>query len=77
MISVGQTVVKCFGHQNKTVHLPDSNNYSELISKNSLPRSVETTAFLLNVGNLLPTDKTILLIVMILKYEDKSVPSVR
>ena len=57
-ISVGQTKVKSFGHQNITVHRPSLLiRSSEEMSKNSLPFSTDTTAVFLNAGNACPIDK--------------------
>src|ERR1700761_9050407 len=59
-ISVGHTNVKSLGHQNITVHLPSAEPYSCVISVNSFPFSIDTTAFFLNAGNFSPMDKTLL-----------------
>src|ERR1700761_5501965 len=59
-ISVGQTNVKSLGHQNITVHLPSALPYASVISVNSFPFSIDTTAFFLNAGNFSPIDKILL-----------------
>src|ERR1700712_165706 len=64
-ISVGQTKVKSLGHQNITVHFPSLLPNSSVISVNSFPFSIDTTAFFLNAGNFSPIDKTLLGIYLI------------
>src|ERR1700733_12561721 len=70
-ISVGQTKVKSLGHQNITVHLPSALAYSCVISVNSLPFSIDTTAFFLKAGNFSPMDKTLLDILLICFKQEK------
>src|SRR5882762_6991409 len=74
-ISVGQTKVKSLGHQNITVHLPSALPYSCVISVNSFPFSIDTTAFFLNAGNFSPIDKTLLDILLNCFLTNKEITS--